>query len=169
MTNDAKEEITEPVTNTSIVERRQSNNNNNKPPYFMYGLILIFFLWLSNKGVLELVKLLNERNTYSSNLVTVSSELKDLNKVVNIILEKDMLYSKNYKSFNFTDNAKVCATCHLKPNMYLLRSNLPLTGFIKYVRGEERHIGNITMPNFTTTDITDAELENMWLILRHGD
>jgi len=147
--------------------RSDRRSDKNKPPYFLYGIILIIGLWGMSKGIWKLIGVLETQNNTQQAIVQTKESINKLTERVNLILEDNVLYNKNYKAFNFREESKVCASCHLKPNMYLLRSNLPLTDFTAYVRGTKRHIKNNTMPSFTKEMISDHTLENIWLILRH--
>jgi hypothetical protein len=148
----------------------ENQNENNdvvkKPPYKLYVIILAIGLWSISKGIWGLIGALEVQKNNQETVIKNTMMVNDLIEKIDIVLQSDILYSKNYRAFHIRDESKVCASCHLRPNMYLLKSKLPLTDFIKYVRGTERHIKNNEMPHFTKDDIADSTLENMWLILK---
>ena len=146
-----------------------------KPPYLMFAIIIGFGLWGVGKYLLSIDNNLTALSKERESLVELKHEVKSFRDEVikfkeyaYLSLKDGNLYSKNYTAFNVDSEAKVCASCHLIPNMYLLKSRLSITQFKEYVRGTNRHIENHEMPDFDATVVGDNTLEKMYLILKQG-
>jgi hypothetical protein len=144
-----------------------------KPPYLMFAIVIGFGLWGVGKYLLSIDNNLSALSKERESLIELKLEVKSYkDEVVKFkeyayfSLKNDNLYSKNYTAFNVDSESKVCSSCHLLPNMYLLKSRLSITQFKDYVRGTKRHIDNHEMPKFDEAIVGDRTLEKMYLILK---
>lgn len=105
-------------------------------------------------------------NTISNQNTTDTYQLKilnDLNEKVTIIQKR--LDNQNQPDINQTGIVLpgICNSCHhLKENSIILRASWTNEDFKKYVRGEIRIPSNSIMPKFSSSQITDEELDNIY-------
>lgn len=163
----------EHTTEQPFTERRRNSipiERKSRPPYGIILIVAIFGFWAISKSMTYLSDTISNIKVNSSVDVATQQQLNrtisDLNAKIDLVLGESMIYQKNTKAFSLTKPTEQCATCHLKPNMYLLKSGLRFNEFKDYVRGTKRHIINNEMPMFTEAMIKDEDLEKMYLVLK---
>lgn len=163
----------EHTTEQPFIERRRGSapiERKSRPPYGIILIVAIFGFWAISKSIIYYSDVISNIKTNSSVDVIAQQQLtktvSDLSVKIDLVLGESMIYQKNTKAFAINKTTEQCATCHLRPNMYLLKSGLRFTEFKDYVRGTKRHIMNNEMPLFTDSMIKDEDLEKMYLILK---
>lgn len=119
--------------------------------------------------VLNMVILFVFYNTISNQNSTDTYQLKilnDLNEKVTLMqrkLDSNGGYSK-VDTIGESLLPGICNSCHhLKENAINIRASWSKDDFKKYVRGEMRIPSNSVMPKFSSSQITDEDLDNIYL------
>lgn len=159
--------IKEPRTNRRIssYEDPPFRRKEDQLRYDITNKVVSAIKWLI---ALNMVILFIFYNTISNQNSTDTYQLKilnDLNEKVTLMsrkLEKDSNNRVDVVSDSFLPG--ICNSCHhLKENAINIRASWSKDDFKKYVRGEIRVPANSIMPKFNPNQITDEDLDNIYL------
>jgi len=130
--------------------------------WILFGMLSLGYFYYST---------LNEMNSHMKDLTIIvdkqQASIDNMTDKIETIITSERIYQRNIKAFNVSESSKICAQCHLTPSMFLFKSNMDLSTFKKYVRGNNRHITNKSMPAFTDKMISDDNLEEIYMILKY--
>lgn len=69
---------------------------------------------------------------------------------------------------NISHNTKQCAACHNENNNIKVYASWNFNDFKNYMRGTKRIPQNNIMPNYTSSELSDLDIEKMYEILKDG-
>ena len=69
---------------------------------------------------------------------------------------------------NISPNTKQCAACHNENNIIKVYASWNFNDFKNYMRGAKRIPQNNIMPNYTSLELSDLDIEKMYEILKDG-
>ena len=69
---------------------------------------------------------------------------------------------------NISHNTKQCGACHNENNNIKVYASWNFNDFKNYMRGIKRIPQNNIMPNYTSAELTDLDIEKMYEILKDG-
>ena len=69
---------------------------------------------------------------------------------------------------NISHNTKQCAACHNENNVIKVYASWNFNDFKNYMRGIKRIPQNNIMPNYTSAELSDLDIEKMYEILKDG-
>ena len=69
---------------------------------------------------------------------------------------------------NISHNTKQCGTCHNENNIIKVYASWNFNDFKNYMRGIKRIPHNNIMPNYTSAELSDLDIEKMYEILKDG-
>jgi len=69
---------------------------------------------------------------------------------------------------NISPNTKQCAACHNENNIIKVHTSWNFNDFKNYIRGTKRIPHNNIMPNYTSSELSDLDIEKMYEILKDG-
>ena len=69
---------------------------------------------------------------------------------------------------NISHNTKQCAACHNENNVIKVYASWNFNDFKNYMRGIKRIPQNNIMPNYTSSELSDLDIEKMYEILKDG-
>lgn len=69
---------------------------------------------------------------------------------------------------NISHNTKQCGTCHNSNNVIKIYASWNFNDFKNYMRGIKRIPHNNIMPNYTSAELSDLDIEKMYEILKDG-
>ena len=69
---------------------------------------------------------------------------------------------------NISHNTKQCAACHNENNNIKVYASWNFNDFKNYMRGIKRIPQNNIMPNYTSSELSDLDIEKMYEILKDG-
>ena len=70
--------------------------------------------------------------------------------------------------FNISHNTKQCGACHNSNNVIKIYASWNFNDFKNYMRGIKRIPHNNIMPNYTSSELSDLDIEKMYEILKDG-
>lgn len=126
------------------------------------------------KGLIVVILLLlwyfNSENKDTKKLIEYQMRMvDDLNQKIEQKILRERSNSENVtfsqsNVFTISPNAAKCATCHNNErNPLYISTTWKLDDFKDYVRGKVRIPSNLIMPNYTDKEISDKELEKIYL------
>ena len=65
-------------------------------------------------------------------------------------------------------NTKQCGACHNENNIIKVHASWNFNDFKNYMRGTKRRPQNNIMPNYTSSELSDLDIEKMYEILKDG-
>lgn len=69
---------------------------------------------------------------------------------------------------NISHNTKQCGACHNENNVIKVYASWNFNDFKNYMRGIKRIPQNNIMPNYTSSELSDLDIEKMYEILKGG-
>ena len=69
---------------------------------------------------------------------------------------------------NISHNTKQCGACHNENNIIKVYASWNFNDFKNYMRGIKRMPQNNIMPNYTSSELSDLDIEKMYEILKDG-
>lgn len=69
---------------------------------------------------------------------------------------------------NISHNTKECGACHNENNVIKVYASWNFNDFKNYMRGTKRIPQNNIMPNYTSSELSDLDIEKMYEILKDG-
>ena len=69
---------------------------------------------------------------------------------------------------NISHNTKQCGACHNENNIIKVHASWNFNDFKNYMRGIKRIPQNNIMPNYTSAELSDLDIEKMYEILKDG-
>ena len=69
---------------------------------------------------------------------------------------------------NISHNTKQCGACHNENNVIKVYASWNFNDFKNYMRGIKRIPHNNIMPNYTSAELSDLDIEKMYEILKDG-
>lgn len=69
---------------------------------------------------------------------------------------------------NVSHNTKQCGACHNSNNVIKIYASWNFNDFKNYMRGIKRIPQNNIMPNYTSSELSDLDIEKMYEILKDG-
>ena len=69
---------------------------------------------------------------------------------------------------NISHNTKQCGACHNENNIIKVYASWNFNDFKNYMRGIKRIPPNNIMPNYTSSELSDLDIEKMYEILKDG-
>ena len=69
---------------------------------------------------------------------------------------------------NISHNTKQCGACHNENNIIKVYASWNFNDFKNYMRGIKRVPHNNIMPNYTSAELSDLDIEKMYEILKDG-
>lgn len=69
---------------------------------------------------------------------------------------------------NISHNTKQCGACHNENNIIKVYTSWNFNDFKNYMRGIKRIPHNNIMPNYTSAELSDLDIEKMYEILKDG-
>ena len=69
---------------------------------------------------------------------------------------------------NISHNTKQCGACHNEHNVIKVYASWNFNDFKNYMRGIKRIPPNNIMPNYTSAELSDLDIEKMYEILKDG-
>ena len=69
---------------------------------------------------------------------------------------------------NISHNTKQCGACHNENNVIKVYASWNFNDFKNYMRGIKRIPQNNIMPNYTSAELSDLDIEKMYEILKDG-
>ena len=69
---------------------------------------------------------------------------------------------------NISHNTKQCGACHNENNIIKVHASWNFNDFKNYMRGIKRIPQNNIMPNYTSSELSDLDIEKMYEILKDG-
>ena len=69
---------------------------------------------------------------------------------------------------NISHNTKQCGACHNENNIIKVYASWNFNDFKNYMRGIKRIPQNNIMPNYTSSELSDLDIEKMYEILKDG-
>ena len=69
---------------------------------------------------------------------------------------------------NISHNTKQCGACHNENNIIKVYASWDFNDFKNYMRGIKRIPQNNIMPNYTSAELSDLDIEKMYEILKDG-
>lgn len=69
---------------------------------------------------------------------------------------------------NISHNTKQCGACHNENNVIKIYASWNFNDFKNYMRGIKRIPHNNIMPNYTSAELSDLDIEKMYEILKDG-
>ena len=69
---------------------------------------------------------------------------------------------------NISHNTKQCGACHNENNIIKVYASWNFNDFKNYMRGIKRIPHNNIMPNYTSAELSDLDIEKMYEILKDG-
>ena len=69
---------------------------------------------------------------------------------------------------NISHNTKQCGACHNENNVIKVYASWNFNDFKNYMRGIKRIPQNNIMPNYTSSELSDLDIEKMYEILKDG-
>ena len=69
---------------------------------------------------------------------------------------------------NISHNTKQCGACHNENNVIKVYASWNFNDFKNYMRGLKRIPQNNIMPNYTSAELSDLDIEKMYEILKDG-
>lgn len=69
---------------------------------------------------------------------------------------------------NISHNTKQCSACHNENNIIKVYASWNFNDFKNYMRGIKRIPQNNIMPNYTSAELSDLDIEKMYEILKDG-
>ena len=69
---------------------------------------------------------------------------------------------------NISHNTKQCGACHNENNIIQVHASWNFNDFKNYMRGIKRIPQNNIMPNYTSSELSDLDIEKMYEILKDG-
>ena len=69
---------------------------------------------------------------------------------------------------NISHNTKQCGACHNENNVIKVYASWNFNDFKNYMRGINRIPQNNIMPNYTSSELSDLDIEKMYEILKDG-
>ena len=69
---------------------------------------------------------------------------------------------------NISHNTKQCGACHNENNIIKIYASWNFNDFKNYMRGIKRIPHNNIMPNYTSAELSDLDIEKMYEILKDG-
>ena len=69
---------------------------------------------------------------------------------------------------NISPNTKQCGVCHNENNIIKVYASWNFNDFKNYMRGTKRIPQNNIMPNYTSSELSDLDIEKMYEILKDG-
>lgn len=69
---------------------------------------------------------------------------------------------------NISHNTKQCGACHNENNVIKVYASWNFNDFKNYMRGIKRIPPNNIMPNYTSSELSDLDIEKMYEILKDG-
>ena len=69
---------------------------------------------------------------------------------------------------NISHNTKQCGACHNENNVIKVYASWNFNDFKNYMRGIKRIPQNHIMPNYTSAELSDLDIEKMYEILKDG-
>ena len=69
---------------------------------------------------------------------------------------------------NISPNTKKCGACHNENNVIKIYASWNFNDFKNYMRGIKRIPQNHIMPNYTSAELSDLDIEKMYEILKDG-
>ena len=69
---------------------------------------------------------------------------------------------------NISHNTKQCSACHNENNIIKVYASWNFNDFKNYMRGTKRIPQNNIMPNYTSSELSDLDIEKMYEILKDG-
>jgi len=69
---------------------------------------------------------------------------------------------------NISHNTKQCGACHNENNVIKVHASWNFNDFKNYMRGIKRIPQNNIMPNYTSLELSDLDIEKMYEILKDG-
>ena len=69
---------------------------------------------------------------------------------------------------NISHNTKQCGACHNENNIIKVYASWNFNDFKNYMRGIKRIPHNNIMPNYTSSELSDLDIEKMYEILKDG-
>ena len=69
---------------------------------------------------------------------------------------------------NISHNTKQCGACHNENNIIKVYTSWNFNDFKNYMRGIKRIPQNNIMPNYTSAELSDLDIEKMYEILKDG-
>ena len=69
---------------------------------------------------------------------------------------------------NISHNTKQCGACHNENNIIKVYASWNFNDFKNYMRGTKRIPQNNIMPNYTSSELSDLDIEKMYEILKDG-
>ena len=138
------------LTTSQLNQLSSQMNKSNDAKFEKIKLILIVAAILILIGVY----------LFNSKMEDAHKIVYENNKHLNLVLLENEYLQKNIKAMAGTS----CYSCHNTPSMFLPKTRLSLQEFIGYTRGD-RFVVNTDMPVYSSAEISDAELQNMWKIL----
>lgn len=69
---------------------------------------------------------------------------------------------------NISHNTKQCGACHNENNVIKVYASWNFNDFKNYMRGTKRIPQNNIMPNYTSSELSDLDIEKMYEILKDG-
>ena len=69
---------------------------------------------------------------------------------------------------NISHNTKQCGACHNENNNIKVYASWNFNDFKNYMRGTKRIPQNNIMPNYTSSELSDLDIEKMYEILKDG-
>ena len=69
---------------------------------------------------------------------------------------------------NISHNTKQCGACHNENNIIKVYASWNFNDFKNYMRGIKRIPQNNIMPNYTSAELSDLDIEKMYEILKDG-
>ena len=96
-------------------------------------------------------------------------ELDDLKKIQSGLNSPPVDKSKILERIlDVSHNTKQCGTCHNSNNVIKIYASWNYNDFKNYMRGIKRIPQNNIMPNYTSAELSDLDIEKMYEILKDG-
>ena len=118
-------------------------------------------------------------NSFSNNTTGEDYQIRMLNDIILKIddLKKNQIGTNTNqidktklleRIINISHNTKQCGACHNENNVIKVYASWNFNDFKNYMRGIKRIPQNNIMPNYTSAELSDLDIEKMYEILKDG-
>ena len=152
----------EPRVNRRVQEDQPFRRKEDQLKYDITLRVVGAIKWLVALNIIILFLFYNTISNQNSTDTYQLKILNDLNEKVTIIQKKLDNQTRPEVSTGIVLPG-ICNSCHhLKENSIILRASWTNEDFKKYVRGEIRIPSNSIMPKFSSSQISDEDLDNIY-------
>lgn len=152
----------EPRGNRRVQEDQPFRRKEDQLKYDITLRVVGAIKWLVALNIIILFLFYNTISNQNSTDTYQLKILNDLNEKVTIIQKKLDNQTRPEVSTGIVLPG-ICNSCHhLKENSIILRASWTNEDFKKYVRGEIRIPSNSIMPKFSSSQISDGDLDNIY-------